>query len=308
MIPSKRLRALSLVLVLGLFLPILSACGTRDGAGSTTSDVTLRVGAKDFTEEYIVGHMYKLLLEEAGFKVELKTDIPTPAAQAAMEAKELDLYPEYTGTGLTTVLKLPASSDPKVVFDTVSREYKAKYNFVWLDPAPMNNTQAFAMTQEKSKQFGVKTLSDLVAKADQLIMIGPSACPEREDCLKGLPKAYGDFTLKEYKSVDPGLRYQGLIEGQADVVVAFGTDGQIAQYNLVVLQDDKNFFPVYQLAPVVRQEILDQNPKISEALNKLAPLLTDETMRRLNNEVDGNKKEPAAVARTFLEEQGLIKK
>jgi osmoprotectant transport system substrate-binding protein len=302
MIPINRLRVLSLVFALGLFLPILSACG------SAGSGATIRVGAKDFTEEYIVGHMYKLLLEEAGFKVELKTDIATPAAQAAMEAKELDLYPEYTGTGLTTVLKLPASSDPKVVFDTVSKEYKAKYNFVWLEAAPMNNTQAFAMTQEKSKQFGVTTLSDLVAKAGQLTMIGPAACPEREDCLKGLPKAYGDFKLKEYKSVDPGLRYKGLVDGQADVVVAFGTDGQISQYNLVVLKDDKNFFPVYQLAPVVRQEILDQNPKIRDALNKLAPKLTDDTMRRLNNEVDGNGKEPAAVAKTFLQEQGLIKK
>ena len=109
MIPITRLRVFSLVFVLGLFLPTLAACGT---AGSGT---TLRVGAKDFTEEYIVGHMYKLLLEEAGFKVELKMDIATPAAQAAMEAKELDLYPEYTGTGLTTVLKLPASSDPNRV-------------------------------------------------------------------------------------------------------------------------------------------------------------------------------------------------
>lgn len=302
MIPIKRLRVFSLIFALGLFLPILAACGTA------SSGTTIRVGAKDFTEEYIVGHMYKLLLEDAGLKVELKTDLATPAAQAAMEAKEIDLYPEYTGTGLTTVLKLEASSDPKVVFDTVSREYKAKYNFVWLEAAPMNNTQAFAMTAEKSQQLGVTTLSDLVAKAGQLTMIGPAECPEREDCLKGLPKAYGDFKLKEYKSVDPGLRYKGLVEGQADVVVAFGTDGQISQYNLIVLKDDKNFFPVYALAPVVRQEVLDQNPKIREALNKLAPLLTDDTMRRLNNEVDGNGKEPADVARTFLQEQGLIKK
>ena len=135
MIP-KRSRPLSLLVVLGLFLPILAACG---GSGSGT---TINVGAKDFAEEYIVGNMYKLLLEEAGFKVNLKTDLATNAAQAAMEAKEIDLYPEYTGTGLVTVLKLPASSDSKAVFEAVSKGYKEKYNFVWLDPAPMRRARS----------------------------------------------------------------------------------------------------------------------------------------------------------------------
>ncbi len=281
MISPRWLRIFSPILAFAVCLPLLAACGA---AG--TSNTTLRVGTKDFTEEYIVGEMYRLLLEDAGFKVDLKRNLPTPAAQTAMEAKELDLYPEYTGTGLVTVLKLPPSSDPKAVFDAVSKGYKDKYNFVWL----------------------VKTLSDMVTKADQLTMIGPAECPEREDCIKGLKTAYGNFQLKNYIPADAGLRYPGLINGQADVVVAFSTDGQIAQYSLVVLKDDKNFFPVYQLAPVVRQEVLDKNPKIKDALNKLAPKLTDETMQRLNNEVDGNKKEPADVAKQFLQDQGLIKK
>jgi osmoprotectant transport system substrate-binding protein len=303
MISPRWTRMCAPILAFAVCLPLLAACGA---AGS--SNTTLRVGTKDFTEEYIVGEMYRLLLQDAGFKVELKRNLPTPAAQTAMESKELDLYPEYTGTGLVTVLKLPPSSDPKAVFEAVSKGYKDKYNFAWLDPAPMNNTQAFAMTKAKSDQVGVKTLSDMAAKADQLTMIGPAECAEREDCLKGLTKAYGDFKLKQYVPVDPGLRYQGLVNGQADIVVAFSTDGQIAQYSLVVLKDDKNFFPVYQLAPVVRQEVLDKNPKIKDALNKLAPKLTDETMQRLNNEVDGNKKEPADVAKQFLQDQGLIKK
>jgi osmoprotectant transport system substrate-binding protein len=300
--PKRLARFFSIALIVALFGPTLAACGNA-GSGAT-----INVGAKDFAEQYIVGNMYKLLLEDAGFKVNLKTDLATPAAQAAMEAKELDLYPEYTGTGLVTVLKLPAQSDPKAVFEAVSKGYKEKYNFVWLDAAPMNNTQAFAMTQEKSNALGIKTLSDMAAKAGQLVMIGPAECAEREDCLKGLINAYGGFKLKEYKAADPGLRYQAITSGQADVVVAFGTDGELAQYKMVVLQDDKGFFPNYALAPVVRQEVLDKNPKVREALNKLAPKLTNETMQRLNNEVTGNKKEPAAVARQFLEEQGLIKK
>ena len=107
--------------------------------------------------------------------------------------------------------------------------------------------------------------------------------------------------------MDPGLRYEGLVSGQADVVVAFGTDGQLAAYDLLVLQDDKHLFPPYQIAPVVRQQTLDAYPKIAELLNKLAPLLTDATMQKLNYEVDGNKREPADVAREFLRQNGLIK-
>ncbi len=293
--------------------------GTTTAAGSavtgtTTSSTagkfsgTIKVGSKDFTEEFIVGNMYALLLENAGAKVDRKLNLGgTPVCQAAMEKGDLDLYPEYTGTGLVTVLKLPADTDPKRVYDTVNKGYQDKYKFTWLDPAPMNNTQALAMTQQGSQKFGIKTISDMVAKADQLTMIGPPEFEQREDGLPGIMKVYGNFKLKKYIGVDPGLKYKGLTEGQADVSVAFGTDGEIAAFNLVVLQDDKHLFPVYQIAPVVTNKALDASPGIRDALNKLAPLLTDDTMRKLNYEVDGNKKEPADVAKTFLMQQGLLK-
>ncbi len=301
MSPKKPFRFLSIAFIFALFAPVLASCGVGSSA-------TINVGTKDFAEEYIVGNMYKLLLEDAGFKVNLKTDLPTPAAQAAMVSKDLDLYPEYTGTGLVTVLKLPAQSDPAATYKAVADGYKQQFNFVWLDPAPMNNTNAFAMTQARSTALGIKSLSDLAAKANQVVMIGTAECPEREDCLKGLMTAYGPFKLKEYKAGDPGLRYQAINSGQADVTVAFSTDGEIAQYKLVVLKDDKGFFPNYALAPVVRQEVLDKNPKIKDALNKLAPKLTNEIMQGLNAQVTADKKEPAAVAKQFLQDQGLIKK
>jgi osmoprotectant transport system substrate-binding protein len=304
MSPRKLPPFLSIAFIFALFAPVLASCGV----GGSGSGATINVGTKDFAEEYIVGNMYKLLLEDAGFKVNLKTDLQTAAAQAAMVSKDLDLYPEYTGTGLVTVLKLPAQSDPAATYKAVADGYKQQFNFVWLDPAPMNNTNAFAMTQERSAALGIKTLSDMIAKANQIVLIGTAECPEREDCLKGLKKAYGNFTLKEYKAGDPGLRYQAIISGQADVALAFSTDGEIAQYNLVVLKDDKNFFPNYALAPVVRQEVLDKNPKIKDTLNKLAPKLTNEAMQKLNAQVTADKKEPAAVAKQFLQDQGLIKK
>jgi osmoprotectant transport system substrate-binding protein len=271
---------------------------------------TVKVGTKDFTEEFIVGNMYKLMLEQAGAKVDYKENLGgTPVCQAAMQKGDIDLYPEYTGTGLATVLKQPTIGlNAQQTYDQVAKGYKDQYNFVWLDPAPMNDTQALAMTQAGSQKFGIKTISDMVAKADQLTMIGPPEFQTREDGIPGIMKTYGDFKLKKYIPVDPGLKYQGLINGQADVAVAFGTDGQIAADNLVVLQDNKNLFPISQITPVVRQQALDATPGIKAVLNAVSPMLTDKVMATLNYEVDGKKREPADVAKEFLTAQGLLKK
>jgi osmoprotectant transport system substrate-binding protein len=280
----------------------ISACG-----GGSGGDSTISVGSKDFTEQLILGEMYALMLEENGFDVERKLNLGgTPVAQAAIESGEIDLYPEYTGTGLLTVLKLPASSDQEAVYNTVKEEYQEQFDLVWLEPAPMNNTQALAMTEEKADELGIRTISDFAAQAEDLVLIGPPEFEVREDGLPGLREAYGDFNLEEYKAVDAGLRYKGLIDGEADVAVAFGTDGEISAYNLVVLEDDQNLFPPYQIAPIVSQSALDQNPGIADALNQLSPLLNDGVMRQLNYEVSGNQREPAEVAREFLVDSGLI--
>ncbi len=289
-------------------LVMASAFGTFLLSACDEPAKAVRVGSKDFTEEFIVGNMYALLLEANGIPVERKLNLgATPILQKALVSDQLDLYPEYTGTGLLTVLKLPSSTDATQVYDAVRDAYKKQFNLVWLTPAPMNNTQALAMKKDVAARLGIRTFSDMAAKASELTMIGPPEFEQREDGLPGIQKAYGDFKLKRYIAVDPGLRYEGLVSGQADVVVAFGTDGQLAAYDLLVLQDDKHLFPPYQIAPVVRQQTLDAYPKIAELLNKLAPLLTDATMQKLNYEVDGNKREPADVAREFLRQNGLIK-
>jgi osmoprotectant transport system substrate-binding protein len=271
------------------------------------SNSPVRVGSKDFTEEFIIGNMYAQLLEANGIPVERKLNLGgTPVLQQALVSDQVDVYPEYTGTGLLTVLKLPTNTDRQQVFNTVKDEYKKQFNLVWLNPAPMNNTQALAMKKDVAAKYGIKTISDMAAQAGELTMIGPPEFEQREDGLPGIQKAYGNFKLKKYIAVDPGLRYEGLVNGQADVAVAFGTDGQIAAYDLLVLHDDKGLFPPYQIAPVVRQQALDAYPKVGEALNKLAPLLDDATMQRLNFEVDGKKREPADVAKEFLKQKGLI--
>lgn len=293
-------RGVFLALSVGLVLSMLTGCG-----GAQQKTVT--IGSKDFAEQYILAQMYALLLEDAGFDVERKLGLAgTPVAQAAITNGEIDMYPEYTGTGLLTVLKLPVESDRDVVYQKVKEGYAEQFDLVWLDPAPMNNAQALAVPRSVSEEYGITTISDMAANASDLIMVGPPEFPEREDGLPGLKATYGDFTLKDYRPVGKALRYQALVNGEAEVTVAFGTDGEISAFDLVVLEDDKGMFPPYQVAPVVRQETLDAYPDIAGILNELTPLLTSDTMRRLNYEVTGEQREPIDVAREFLVQEGLL--
>lgn len=311
---------LSLITGLIVLSLLLASCVPATGASnsgsnatnsnSAASGATIKVGSKDFTEEFIVAEMYAQLLENAGFKVERKLNLGgTPIAQAALVKGDIDLYPEYTSTGLLTVLKKPSMTDPKQIFSTVKSGYEQQFKLTWLDASPFNDTQALAMTTAGAQKYGIKTFSDLSQKASQLVLGGPAEFMEREDGIKGLQKAYGGFQFKETKQLGTGsLRYQALLNGQIDVVVAFSTDGEIAGDHLALLQDDKTFYPIYNIAPVVRMDTLQKNPKIADALNRLAPLLTDSIMSGLNWQVDGpDKKEPAAVAKAFLTQNGLLK-
>jgi osmoprotectant transport system substrate-binding protein len=292
-----------MLLLLALSALTLAGCGGEE----ETEMPTVTVASKDFTEQFIVGEMFALMLENNGFDVERRMNLgATPVAHNAMLEGEIDIYPEYSGTGLLTVLQMEVMSDPVEVFNTVQQEYEEQFNLIWLEPAPLNNTQALAMTRERANELGIETFSDLFAQAGDLVLVGPPEFAEREDGIPGLREAYGDFEFQDFITVDPGLRYQALVNGEADVVVAFGTDGELAAYDLVLLEDDLNFYPPYQLAPVVRAEVLEANPNIESVLNQLLPLLDDSTMQRLNNEVSGEQREPDAVAREFLVEQDLI--
>ncbi len=316
--PKNRL--ITLILILAIFLgacsrsnsnaPAATQLPSTGGTSSTQNAGTIVIGSKDFTEEFIVAEMYAQLLENAGFKVTRKLNLGgTPVAQAAITKGEIDLYPEYTSTGLLTVLKMQPIQDPAQIYNTVKSQYEKQFHLTWLQPAPFNDTQARAMTQQGSTKYGIKTLSDLSQKAPQLVLGGPAEFIAREDGLPGLQKAYGGFQFKDVKQLGTGsLRYQALLNGQIDVVVAFSTDGEIKGDNLVLLQDDKHFYPVYQVAPVVRMDTLQKYPQIADILNKVEPLLTTEVMSGLNWQVDGPaKKEPADVARAFLQQNGLLK-
>lgn len=269
---------------------------------------TIHVGSKDFTEQFIVAEMYAILLESEGFDVERQLNLgSTPVVHDKLVAGDIDIYPEYTGTSYLTVLKQQeVETDPAAVYATVASEYARRFELTVLEPAPMNNTQAIAMTKSRAAELGVSTISDLVDKSGDMILVGPIEFLDREDGMVGLKSLYGDFSFAEYRPIDPGLRYIALANGEVDAVVAFGTDGQINEFDLLVLEDDRQFWPPYQISPVIRSSLISEYPEIAQALNKLAPLLTNDTMRRLNNEVSSNGRSPGEVAQEFLTESGLL--
>lgn len=286
---------------------ILSACG-----GPAASNRSVVVSSKDFTEENILGEMYALALENAGVPVTRKLNLgTTDVAQAALVKGGadggIDLYPEYTSTGLNNVLKRDPIYDPQQVYDEVKKGYKEQFNLVWLDASPMNDTQAMVTSKEVSEQFGLKTLQDLCDKADQLTVAAVAEFEERADALPLLQKTYGGCEFKEIKVFAPNLRYKALESKEVEIAQAFSTDGPIAGMGLVLLEDPKNYGLPYNVAPVVRQDVLDLYPQIADALNKLSPMITNDEISALNWEVDGKGREYADVAKEWMQKKGLIK-
>lgn len=297
-------------------------------AGVAQEQPTVTVGSKAFTEQIILGELMALLLEDAGYTVERTFNLGTTAiVHEALVSGEVDTYVEYTGTGLLAVLgmQLPAtpaagatpsaatpgaatptaSSGVDAVYEIVSQEYQEQFNVQWLDPLGFNNTYAMAMTEERAAELGVTKISDLQGIAGDLTIGATTEFVPRPDGLPGLQQTYG-FEFGDVQSMDPGLMYQAVDSGDVDIISAFATDGRIPALGLVLLEDDMGFFPPYFAAPVVRQDLLDEDPQVREVLNQLAGMIDDETMANLNLQVDEEGEEEVEVARAFLQEQGLL--
>jgi osmoprotectant transport system substrate-binding protein len=284
----------------------LIAAGAAVGLASPADAQTIRVGSKNFTEQFILGEMYAAALEGAGFKVERKINLGgTLIAHKALTSNEVDLYPEYTGTALNAVLKAPVISDPDKVYQQVKAFYEKEYQVTWLKPSGINNGYAMLVRPDTAAQYNLKTLSDLGKVAKQLkIGAGPEFA-DRKDGLPGLKETYG-AEFGEFKQFGAlALRYDALTAKQVDVANGFATDWQISAGKFISLADDKGLFPPYYLAPAVRQAAL--NPKVEEAANKVSALLNNEIMRTLNAEVEVKKEEPRDVAKAFLKSKGVIK-
>lgn len=272
--------------------PLLSHCAYDPSA--------VRVGSKNFTESFVVAEIYAQALESAGMRVERLFNLgSTQIAIAAMERGNIDCYPEYTGTALIDVLHLPPISSRREAYRVVSREFERRYGLVWLEPAPMNDTQALATTRAISAQRNLRTLSQCARQAPQLRLATIQEFLARPDGLPGLQRYYGGFQFASTRTYDIALKYRALLEGKADVATAFSTDGTIATSDLVLLEDDRRFWAAYNIAPVVRRATLASRPKIAPVLDGVSAAIADRAARRMNAAVE-NGEDPADVAQRFL--------
>jgi glycine betaine/choline ABC-type transport system substrate-binding protein len=292
----------------GLFVLVLSLIFITGALPSAaTAQEKVVVGSKGFTEQVILGNMVSLLLESNGFKVDRKIGLGgTVICHEALVRGDIGVYVEYTGTGLTTILKRAVLKDPEEVYQVVRKDYEDKFKLTWLKPWGFNNTYCIVMRKADAERLKVKKVSDLKALAGDLVFGGTIEFLARPDGVPGLTKHY-ELKFKDQKGMDPGLVYKAIAEKQVDVISGFATDGRIPAFNLVVLDDDLKFFPPYFAAPVVRMDLLTKAPKVAEALNRLAGKISDDTMAALNYTVDGKKQDAEAVAKDFLKSQGLVK-
>jgi osmoprotectant transport system permease protein len=265
------------------------------------------VASKPFGESFLLAEMFAQLLEARGFRVDRRPGLgATEIAFSALRRSAIDVYPEYTGTGLLAILGQRPSSNPGQVYQQVSREFRRRFGVRWLPPLGFQNTYAIAVRRETAQKLGLTTLTDL-ARVGKTLTAGLTAdFIGRPDGLPGLEKAYG-LRFRATRALLPAVKYRALASGDVDVIDGYSTDGFIARYDLVILKDDRRFFPPYEAAALVSPALQRDLPAATGALTELSGLLTEEIMRRLNQRVEVDGIPIPRVARGQLMSLGLIR-
>ena len=275
-------------------------------AQRATAGSPIVVASKPFAESYLLAELFARVLEDRGFTVDRRPGLgATEIAFQALRTGAIDVYPEYTGTGLVAVLAAAPSSDADSVLAAVRRAFRERWGVHWLAPLGFENTYAIAVRRETADRHGLRTLSDLAAVAPSLTGGFSPDFIGRPDGLPGLAAAYG-LELGATRSLLQAVKYRALAGGDVDVIDGYSTDGQIARYDLVVLEDDRGFFPAYQAAPLVSRRLHDDLPAAVAALTTLSGVLDETRMRRLNERVEVDGEDVAAVAADALRELGLV--
>jgi glycine betaine/choline ABC-type transport system substrate-binding protein len=304
---------------------LLAACGDDGGnssdSGSTSGQLIQRnadnagkkltVGSKNFTEEFILGEIYAQGLQAAGYDV--KTDLNLGSEQIALKALkggDVDGYPEYTSTALTSFFDVQPQDIPKNAQQAVDEAQSkfAQEGLVAFDPTPFTSANAVGMLKKRADELGVTKVSDLKGKSQNLTLYGSPECRQRVDCLVGLERYYG-LKFKKFTPVDIGLRYDVLDKGQADLSIIFTTDAQLStRDDVVTLEDDKKVFPPGNVTFVASKKAADAaGPDLKSTVETVQKGLTERVMQELNARVDVDREEPRAVARAYLRESGYIK-
>jgi osmoprotectant transport system substrate-binding protein len=291
-------RASGVCLLLWLVASLVSCGGERN---------TIVVGSKNFSEQALLGEILAQHLEA-------RTHLPVTRrfylagsyiCQQALLAGRIDTYVEYTGTALTAILHDPIEKDPSAVFGRVKSEYQRRFELEVLPSLGFNNTFAIVIRGEDARRLNLKTISDATAHAPQWRAGFGYEFMERPDGYEGLARVYGLHFAEPPRILDLGLLYRALLEKQVDLVAGNSTDGLLSARDLLILDDDKHYFPPYEAVPVVRSGTVARHPEVRAAIAELAGKISDEEMRRMNFAVDGQQRDASEVAREFLHAKGL---
>jgi osmoprotectant transport system substrate-binding protein len=324
--PTIRL-ALAAIAALALALGLV-ACGGDDdesagGATTTAQDeptaaitsnpdnaqTTLTVGSKNFTEQQVLGEIYAQAFAAAGYKVRKELNLgDEQTALKALKGGEIDGYPEYTGTALLSFFEVPTKDlpkDPKAAYDEVKQKFAAD-GITAFPSTPFTSSNEVAVTQETAEKLGLKNISDLDGKSQDLTLYGSPECRGRDDCLRGLENVYG-LKFKKFVPVDIAQRHEVLTNGDADVSIVFTTDPQISRNREVLLADDKGMFPPYNSTFLMKTDVADKaGPDLAKTVELVNKNLTARVMQELNARVDLDKETPAEAAADYLQQFDLV--
>jgi len=265
------------------------------------------VGSKNFTEQLILGEIIAQQIEtQTHLAVERRFYLAgSYICHQAILGGRIDIYPEYTGTALTAILKQKPEGNRETVYQRVKSEYAQRFNLSVGEPFGFNDTFAIEIRGEDARRLGLKTISQAAAYAPQWHAGFGYEFMERPDGYKGLAATYGLRFAAPPRIMDLGLLARALKDKQIDLAAGNTTDGLIPALDLFVLEDDKHYFPPYEAVPIIREQTLAEHPEVKQALNELAGKISDPEMRRLNYEVDGQKRDVKEVVREFLRGKGL---
>jgi osmoprotectant transport system substrate-binding protein len=293
---SSRVAFISALLVVFL----ASGCAKRSGD-------TIVVGSKNFTEQIVLAELFAQQIEaHSALRVDRRLNLGgTFICHNALVSGEVDLYPEYTGTALTAVLKDPPQKDPAEVFRRVQEEYRARFKVEVMPPLGFNNTFAMIVRGDDADKLHLQKVSDVAPIAAKWRAGFGYEFMERPDGYRGWMAAYGLHFASEPRILDLGLLYRALADKQVDLVAGNSTDGVIASLHMVALEDDLHYFPPYEAVPLVRQDTLEKYPEVRGAIGALAGKISVDEMRQMNYEVDGQRRDPADVVREFRKAKGL---
>ena len=293
-------KSITLFLSVLILSVLFSGCARRD-------ENVIVVGAADYTEQFILGYVMQILIDETtDFNTRLVSNLSNTVLFRAFTTGSVDLYIEYTGTIYGSFFGYTEIRTPDEVFQITRDGMRNRHNVRMLERIGFNNTYALAVRPDTAERFNLRTISDLARASPELTLGATIEFVNREDGLLGIQRVYG-VNFRNSIPLQGALRYSALMNDEVQVISAFSTDGMLLRHQLVVLEDDLAFFPPYHAVVMIREEIAQRHPELVTVMNRLIGTLDDYSMRELNYRVDVLHESPAAVARSFLRNAGLIR-